>query len=154
MGQAVRVGGETTRRGIMKKLLSTIVLGTTLLGGGFAFAKGDKKPVVNTSAKKHANLNAAQKLSLQAFEKITAAQKANEFDMDGHAAKAKDLLDQVNTELKAAAEVANAKNEEKAADKEAKAGEAEEKAGDKKEKDAEKKEKAAKAAEKKANGTK
>ena len=38
---------------------------------------------------------------------LTAAQKANEWDMDGHAAKAKDLLDQVNRELKLAAEAAN-----------------------------------------------
>jgi hypothetical protein len=37
------------------------------------------------------------------------AQKANEFDMNGHAQKAKDLLDQVNKELKIAAETANRK---------------------------------------------
>ena len=35
------------------------------------------------------------------------AQQANEWDMDGHAAKAKELLDQVNRELKLAAEAAN-----------------------------------------------
>jgi len=38
-----------------------------------------------------------------------AAQQANEFDMDGHAQKAKEMLDQVNRELKAAAEAANRK---------------------------------------------
>jgi hypothetical protein len=37
-----------------------------------------------------------------------AAQTANEFDMAGHAAKAKELLDQANNELKQAAEAANA----------------------------------------------
>lgn len=36
-----------------------------------------------------------------------AAQKANECDMKGHAEKAKQLLEQVNNELKAAAEAAN-----------------------------------------------
>ena len=36
-----------------------------------------------------------------------AAQQANEWDMQGHAQKAKDLLDQVNNELKAAAQAAN-----------------------------------------------
>lgn len=50
---------------------------------------------------------AAQKLCDEAFRKITAAQEANEFDMNGHAAKAKELLDQVNHELKEAAEAAN-----------------------------------------------
>jgi hypothetical protein len=40
-------------------------------------------------------------------EKITAAQEANEFDMNGHAAKAKELLDQASRELKLAAEAAN-----------------------------------------------
>ena len=54
-----------------------------------------------------ANLAAAQELSQKAWEKISAAQQANEFDMGGHAAKAKELLDQVNRELKMAAEAAN-----------------------------------------------
>jgi hypothetical protein len=64
-------------------------------------------PVEDVSGKKHPNLAAAQRLSHGAWEKISAAQKANEWDMDGHAAKAKDLLDQVNNELKLAAETAN-----------------------------------------------
>ena len=38
---------------------------------------------------------------------IVSAQKANEWDMAGHAQKAKDLLDQVNSELKLAAQAAN-----------------------------------------------
>jgi hypothetical protein len=53
------------------------------------------------------NLAAAQRLSEQAYNKITAAQQANEWDMNGHAAKAKELLEQVNRELKEAAEAAN-----------------------------------------------
>jgi transketolase len=36
---------------------------------------------------------AAQRLSKQAWEKIVAAQRANEWDMKGHAQKAKELLD-------------------------------------------------------------
>ena len=64
-------------------------------------------PVDNVSARKHPNLAAAQRLSTQAYEKIVAAQQANEWDMAGHAQKAKDLLDEVNRELKAAAETAN-----------------------------------------------
>jgi hypothetical protein len=46
-------------------------------------------------------------LSQNAYEKITAAQQANEWDMQGHAKKAKDLLEQVNQELKLAAGSAN-----------------------------------------------
>jgi hypothetical protein len=52
-------------------------------------------------------LAAAQGLSQQAFEKIRAAQQANEWDMRGHAQKAKELLEQANNELKLAAEAAN-----------------------------------------------
>lgn len=68
---------------------------------------GPQKPARNISAKRHPNLNAAQRLVDNAYEKITAAQKANEFDMGGHAAKAKELLEQANAELKKAAEEAN-----------------------------------------------
>lgn len=66
-------------------------------------------PKKNISAARHPNLNAAQRLSQQAWEKIVAAQQANEWDMQGHAQKAKELLDQVNRELKMAAEAANHK---------------------------------------------
>jgi hypothetical protein len=75
-----------------------------LLGSAIACAQ---KPVEDISAKRHPNLAAAQQLSRSAWEKVTAAQKASEWDMAGHAAKAKDLLDQVNSELKLAAEMAN-----------------------------------------------
>jgi len=64
-------------------------------------------PARNVSPARHPNLAAAQRLSHQAYEKVSAAQRANEWDMAGHAAKAKDLLDQVNNELKLAAEAAN-----------------------------------------------
>lgn len=55
----------------------------------------------------HPNLAAAQKLAAQAFAKLEAAQKANEYDLGGHAQKAKDLLKQVNAEIKLAAEAAD-----------------------------------------------
>lgn len=88
---------------ISRSLAGTIVV-AALIGGGVAVAQ---KPVDNISGQKHPNLAAAQRLSQQAWEKITAAQPANEWDMQGHAAKAKDLLDQVNRELKLSAEAAN-----------------------------------------------
>ena len=93
----------------MKNLIVTGTMAVALLCAGIAIAQ---KPVENVSAKRHPNLSEAQHLSQKAFEKITAAQVANEFDMEGHAAKAKDLLDQVNQELKQAAGNAN-KNKDK-----------------------------------------
>jgi hypothetical protein len=88
----------------ISKTLAGAVLVAALIGGSVAVAQ---KPVEDISGKRHPNLAAAQRLSEQAFNKITAAQEANEWDMQGHAAKAKDLLDQVNKELKLAAESAN-----------------------------------------------
>ena len=78
--------------------------GLALLAGGVVLAQ---KPADNISPRRHPNLAAAQRLSTQAFEKIVAAQAANEWDLDGHAQKAKELLDQVNRELKEAAEASN-----------------------------------------------
>ncbi|MBS2021307.1 MAG: hypothetical protein JST92_02785 [Deltaproteobacteria bacterium] len=82
--------------------LATVALAGLLATG--AFAKG---PKVDVSGKKHPNLNAAQKALKNAADKITEAQKANEYDMAGHAAKAKELIDQADAELKLAAEAAN-----------------------------------------------
>lgn len=75
-----------------------------LLGGGVVLAQ---RPKDDIRGRRHPNLAAAQRLSTQAYEKISAAQAANEFDMKGHAQKAKELLEQVNNELKEAAEAAN-----------------------------------------------
>lgn len=61
----------------------------------------------DVSGHRHPNLNAAQRFIEQAVNKVSAAQAANEFDMGGHAARAKDLLDQAYREIKLAAEAAN-----------------------------------------------
>jgi len=75
-----------------------------LLLGGAAIAQ---KPARNISGERHPNLAAAQQLSRQAWQRILDAQKANEWDLGGHAQRAKELLDQVNNELKLAAEASN-----------------------------------------------
>jgi len=72
-----------------------------------ALSAAAAEPVDNISAHKHPNLAAAQRLVTQAYEKTSAAQAANEWDLGGHAQKAKELLDQANRELKAAAVTAN-----------------------------------------------
>jgi hypothetical protein len=82
--------------------------GVLLVMAGLALAQ---KPKENIAPGRHPNLAAAQRLSQQAWQKIVAAQEANEFDMQGHAQKAKNLLDEVNKELKMAAETANRKGQ-------------------------------------------
>lgn len=86
------------RRWLVATIVGVLVLPAAMLA---------QKPVHNVSKQKHPNIAAAQRLVDQAFAKISAAQQANEWDMNGHAAKAKDLLDQANKELKLAAEAAN-----------------------------------------------
>ncbi|HTQ12130.1 MAG TPA: hypothetical protein VMI31_18855 [Fimbriimonadaceae bacterium] len=87
------------------KLIIGCVIALLVLSTGAVLAQ--RRPVHNVSHKRHPNLAAAQRLTMQAFTKITNAQQANEWDMEGHAAKAKQLLDQANQELKKAAEAAN-----------------------------------------------
>ena len=71
-----------------------------LLTGGVTIAQ-------NVNLHRHPNLAAAQRLVDRAMGRINAAQQANEWDMHGHAAKAKDLLARANKELKVAAEESN-----------------------------------------------
>ncbi len=65
-------------------------------------------PENNISHQRHPNLAAAQRLTTQAYNRTVAAQRANEFDVGGHANKAKELLEQANRELKEAAKTSNA----------------------------------------------
>jgi len=88
----------------MKRNLLKVSLGAALLCGSLAVAQ---KPAQNVNPNRHPNLAAAQRLSEQAYNKIVAAQEANEWDMQGHAQKAKELLEQANQQLKLAAEAAN-----------------------------------------------
>ena len=89
---------------MIKTRVATIVLGSLFVLGGAATAQLPKKSI---SRVLHPNLAAAQRLSREAWEKITEAQQANEWDLQGHAQKAKNLLDEVNNELKLAAEASN-----------------------------------------------
>ena len=87
----------------MKGVTSSVVVAAALLVSSVASAQ---QPVENVG-KRHPNLEAAQHLIEQAFQKISDAQRANEFDMGGHAQKAKQLLDEASNEIKAAATAAN-----------------------------------------------
>src|SRR5258708_7498895 len=72
---------------------------------GVVFAKDRRKPVAVDP--NHPNLGATQDLVDLAFGKILDAQQANEWDWDGHAARAKQLLQKANSELKLASETAS-----------------------------------------------
>src|SRR5258706_12001152 len=84
--------------------LAAIALAAALLLSGYMFAQS---PETNINPRKHPNLAAAQRYCLQAFQRISDAQQANEWDMNGHAQRAKDLLDQASHELKEAADSSN-----------------------------------------------
>lgn len=56
---------------------------------------------------RHPNLAAAQHATEEAYQDIIRAQQANEYDLGGHAAHARDLLSQANAELRASAAAAN-----------------------------------------------
>ena len=84
----------------LRKLSLGAALSLALVAGGVTVAQ-------NVNPHRHPNLAAAQRLIDQAMGRIDAAQQANEFDMGGHAARAKDLLARANEELKQAAMEAN-----------------------------------------------
>jgi hypothetical protein len=81
--------------------------GTKPAGKAEEHAAAEEKPATNISDARHPNLAKAQQLLESANSRILDAQKANDFDMKGHAAKAKDLLQQASSELKLAAQAAN-----------------------------------------------
>lgn len=80
---------------------------TAVIAGLAATAVAAAEPVQNIDPSRHGNIARAQELSRQAYDALTAAQNANEFDMGGHAANAKSLLAQANQEMKLAALAAN-----------------------------------------------
>jgi hypothetical protein len=84
-----------------RKVILSIAGSLTLAAAAFA--------QVDVSARRHPNLNAAQRQIEGAIASVDRAQAANEYDMNGHAAKAKELLSQADAEIKAAAVVANHK---------------------------------------------
>ena len=58
------------------------------------------------STPQHPNLVEAQRFVQQAIDRVSDAQKANNFDMKGHAARAKALMEQAIEEIRLAAQAA------------------------------------------------
>jgi hypothetical protein len=81
----------------VRKIALGSIFGLAMFAAGFTVAQGPRHP----------NLEAAQRFIAQAYDKISAAQAANEWDMDGHAAKAKQLLEDAKREIHIAAIAAN-----------------------------------------------
>ncbi|MCX5747494.1 MAG: hypothetical protein NT062_33940 [Proteobacteria bacterium] len=87
-----------------KSLVRALVIVTAIAAPlTIAFAKD---PADNIG-QRHPNLAAAQDLVGKAYSKVEAAQAANEFDLGGHAKRAKEALKLAADEMKLAAEFAN-----------------------------------------------
>jgi len=86
-----------------------VVLGTLAGAGlfvaGFTVAQGPPEQDIDPQI--HPALSAAQNLVAQSYRRLLEAQRANDWDMNGHAAKAEDLLVRASHEMKAAALAAN-----------------------------------------------
>ena len=72
-----------------------------------ACAASAQMPMQNIDPQRHGNLAAAQNLVVQAFERLSDAQVANNYQLGGHVERAKELSRQANEEIKLAAETAN-----------------------------------------------
>ncbi|MGH9590445.1 MAG: hypothetical protein ACRD25_08615 [Terracidiphilus sp.] len=87
-----------------RAFVSGCVVSAGALAAGAAVAQ---RPPERNVGRRHPNLAAAQRLCQQAYDRVVAAQQANEWDMGGHAQRAKEFLDHANSELKEAAETSN-----------------------------------------------
>ncbi len=90
----------------MKNSLILASMAGLMAVGGAAVAQ-NALPEHDVSMAKHPHISEAQKLAQKAYEEISIAEKDNHGAMGGHGQKAKALLEQVNAELKLAADAAN-----------------------------------------------
>jgi hypothetical protein len=98
------VGAGLESIAMTKNGVFTAVLTFLLILGGIALAQ---RPKENIDPARHPNLAAAQRFTQQAWDKMVAAQTANEWDLGGHAQKAKESLDVADREMRLAATAAN-----------------------------------------------
>lgn len=77
------------------------VLGAGLLAGGILIAQNP--PPENIDPGRHPHMARAQHHAREAWDEMAAAQAANDWDMHGHAAHARELLEEASREMKAAA---------------------------------------------------
>ena len=65
------------------------------------------EPLLDVSPYRHGNLASAQEFLRGAYDRLGDAQQANNSELGGHAARAKELLREADDEIKLAAIVAN-----------------------------------------------
>jgi hypothetical protein len=87
-----------------KRVLAFPAMLTALL---FCIVTVAQEPALDIDSNLHPNLAEAQRHVVEANRFIAVAQRDNHYDMKGHAERARQLLVEVNNELKAAAEAAN-----------------------------------------------
>jgi len=78
----------------MKSRLSGLIIVAAMLGLLVS--------CMSMPTERHPNLVAAQEDVQRAITKISEAQKANDFDLGGHAAKARELLNQAMAQIRLA----------------------------------------------------
>ena len=88
---------------IKKDMLVGTALGLVLGCSGALIAQ---QPVVDIG-NRHGNLRAAQQYIQAAWQRIDSAQIDNNYNLGGHAGRAKELLVQADEELRLSANVAN-----------------------------------------------
>jgi hypothetical protein len=81
----------------------TVALCALLALAGYLLAQ---EPPVNVG-ERHGNMRAAQQLIQQAWQKVDAAQQDNNYNLGGHAGRAKELLRQASEEIHLSADAAN-----------------------------------------------
>jgi hypothetical protein len=91
-----------------KKMIVNGMVVIAAICSGILGAQEAQAPVVNIDPNRHGNLAAAQGDIVDAYQRIDMAQQANNDHLGGHAQKAKDFLMQANSELRLAADFANA----------------------------------------------
>jgi hypothetical protein len=91
-------------------ILTTLASASVLCA--MTLAQGIEPPYVNIDRHHHGNLAAAQESIVQAFNRISDAQHANDGQLGGHAQRAKELLSNANEELRLAADVSNEHQDE------------------------------------------
>lgn len=86
-----------------KILMITVAMLAAFVFGAVVFSQ---QPPVNVG-ERHGNMRAAQQLIQQAWQKVDEAQKDNNYNLGGHAGRAKELLSQASEEIRLSADVAN-----------------------------------------------
>jgi hypothetical protein len=95
----------------MKRTNLAIVLGLATMSYAVAHAQ---MPTVTVDPSHHGNLASAQESVINAYSRVTEAQRENGSHLGGHAQRAKELLEQANQEIGLAADQADANQGEAA----------------------------------------